>query len=243
MYQQSKLGEFKAKPGFGPNAYRTFNQFSEDDGKTWSQPIDVSRQTKRSEKVTSVASGPGIGIVLRNPKFKGRIVMPFNQGPFGIWKVYAAYSDDNGRSWKIGETAPDNGRGYGNEVQMVELSDGRLMLNARSQGKAAAKVRKTAFSDDGGNTWTRLKDDLNLIDPTCQASLLRYSWAENGDASRVLFCNPASRNSRTNGTLRMSLDEGKTWTHQKTIYRGGFAYSCLTRLADGKIGVLFERDG
>ncbi len=242
MYQQSKLGEFKAKPGFGEDAYATFTQFSDDDGESWSEPKDVTRQTKRAKRVTSVASGPGVGIVLERGKHKGRILMPFNQGPFGDWRVYAAYSDDEGESWKIGDVPKEDGKGHANEVQFVELSDGSVMLNARSQGTGNTKHRKTAISKDGGVTWSKLKDDPNLIDPTCQASILRYSWPEKGK-SRILFCNPATQAGRSKGVLQVSEDEGKTWSWSQEIYAGGFAYCCLTKMADGKVGVLFEKDG
>ena len=242
MYQQSKLGEFKAKPGFGEDAYVTFTQFSDDDGETWSDPVDVTRQTKRPKHVTSVASGPGVGIVLRRGKHKGRILMPFNQGPFGDWRVYAAYSDDGGESWAMGEVPEEDGKGHANEVQFVELSDGSVMLNARSQGKGNTKHRKIAISEDGGVTWSKLEDDPTLIEPTCQASILRYSWPEDGK-SRIVFCNPATQKSRSNGVLRVSEDEGKTWGWSKEIYAGGFAYSCLSKMSDGKVGVLFEKDG
>ncbi|TWU22293.1 Sialidase precursor [Novipirellula galeiformis] len=252
MYQRSTLGERNAKAGFGPDAFFTFTQFSDDDGKSWSDPVDVSRQVKRAEHVTSVASGPGIGIVLERGKYRGRIVMPFNQGPYGEWQVYAAYSDDEGQSWKMGDLAPGDGKGHGNEVQMVELQDGRVMLNARTQGRGGTKHRKVAWSEDGGQTWTPLQVDVNLIDPVCQASILRYSWSEDGaaengaaedSASRILFSNPASQSGRQNGILRLSEDEGQTWPKSRVIYPAGFAYSCLTKLADGRIGVLFERDG
>ena len=242
MYQQSKLGEFKAKPGFGEDSYATFTQFSDDEGKTWSEPDDVTGQTKRAEHVTSVASGPGVGIVLRRGKHKGRILMPFNQGPFGDWRVYAAYSDDNGESWQLGEVPEEDGKGHANEVQFVELSDGTVMLNARSQGKGSTKLRKVALSKDGGVTWTKLSDDSNLVEPTCQASIIRYSWPRDGQ-SRILFCNPGNKKSRSGGVLRMSIDEGKTWSWSKPVYDGGFAYCCLTKLADGRVGLLFEKDG
>lgn len=241
MYQQSKLGEFKARPGFGKDAYVTFTQFSDDDGVTWSTPKDMTRQTKRAEYVTSVASGPGIGIVLRRGQHKGRILMPFNQGPFGDWRVYAAYSDDGGESWAMGEVPEEDGKGHANEVQFVELSDGTVMLNARSQGKGSTKHRKVAFSKNGGVTWSKLEDDPALIEPTCQASILRYSWPETG-ASRILFCNPATQKARSKGLLRMSEDEGKTWTWSKEIYSGTFAYCCLAKLKDDRVGILFEKD-
>ena len=242
MYQESKLGEFEAKPGFGEDSYVNYTQFSDDDGKTWSDPVDVVRQTKRAEYVTSVASGPGIGIVLKRGTHAGRILMPFNQGPFGDWRVYAAYSDDGGESWAVGEVPKEDGKGHANEVQFVELSDGSVMLNARSQGKGNTKHRKTAISKDGGVTWSKLQDDPSLIEPTCQASILRYSWPEDGK-SRIVFCNPATQKSRIKGVVRVSSDEGETWAWSKEIYAGGFAYCCLTKLPDGKVGVLFEKDG
>lgn len=241
MYQRSKLGEHNASDGYGPDSYFTFVQTSDDDGQTWSAPHDVSKQVKREKNVTSVAAGPGIGIILRNGSHKGRIIMPFNQGPYNDWRVYAAYSDDDGQTWNIGDVAPGDGKGHANEVQMVELADGRVMLNARTQGKGSTKHRKVAVSDDGGQTWSKLQIDQTLIEPTCQASILRYSWPSEGK-SRILFANPASQTKRENGVLRVSYDEGQTWPDQTNIYAGGFAYSCLTRMQDGRIGVLLERD-
>ncbi len=245
MYQRSKLGEHQAKPGFGPDAYFTFVQHSDDDGQTWSSPLDVSRSVKREQYVTSVASGPGIGIVLQRGVHRGRILMPMNQGPYGDWRVYAAISDDNGKTWRSGECAPEDGSGHGNEVQMVERSDGTVLLNARTQG-GGTRHRKTALSRDGGKTWSQLEDEMELVEPVCQASILRYSWPDksvaNQTPSRIMFLNPASSESRENGVLRLSYDEGKTWTESTTLYAGPFAYSCLTKMKDGQIGALFERD-
>jgi len=99
-----------------------------------------------------MASGPGVGIVLRRGARKGRILIPFNQGPYGHWKVYVAYSDDSGETWRYGETVPEGGEGMGNEAQVVELADGSVMLNARSA--RGARCRKTAISKDGGDTWS-----------------------------------------------------------------------------------------
>ncbi|WP_047817051.1 sialidase family protein [Rhodopirellula islandica] len=242
MYQRSKLGERNASDGHGPDSFFTFIQTSDDDGLGWSEPRDVSKQVKREQDVTSVAAGPGIGIILHHGPRKGRIIMPFNQGPFNNWQVYAAYSDDNGHTWQMGDVAPGDGKGHGNEVQMVELSGGRVMLNARAQGAGSTKHRKIAISEDAGQTWSPLEIDEQLIDPTCQAAILRYSWPTEG-TSRLLFSNPATQSKRENGVLRISYDEGQTWPKQVEVYPNGFAYSCLTRLQDERIGVLFERDG
>ena len=88
--------------GFGgKNIYRTFLVTSADDGATWSAPLDVTRGTKHETGATTVASGPGIGIQLTRGAHKGRLVMPFNEGPYGRWNNYAAFSDDDGATWPV----------------------------------------------------------------------------------------------------------------------------------------------
>jgi sialidase-1 len=244
MYQRYAAGfdEHKAEPGLdGLRICRTFIQHSDDDGMTWSYPIEVTAQVKRPVEATSTATGPGIGIQLVRGKHAGRILMPFNQGPYGKWKVYAAFSDNGGQSWRYGDTAPEGAEGHANEVQFVELGDGSVMLNARNQG-GGEKLRKISISRDGGETWSSTQHDATLIEPACQASLLRHPG--NGDPAKdvFLFSNPATQTGRTNGTVRLSRDEGKTWPVARVLYPRGFAYSCLASLPDGAVGCLFERD-
>lgn len=239
MYQRyaEGFGEKDAMPGLdGERICRTFVTHSDDDGLNWSTPKDITSEVKRPE-ATSVASGPGIGIELKKGPHAGRLVMPFNQGPWEHWFVYAVYSDDGGETWQKGEIAPykKKVRGWANEVQMVELSNGRLLLNARSM--TGNHKRKIAFSEDGGQTWSPVEDDKQLLDPECQGSLIQYN------DTTLLFCNPRHRSRRLRGTIYASTDDGKTWPHRKTIVKEGFAYSSLAVLPDGRIGVLFERDG
>ena len=115
------------------------------------------------------------------------------------------------------------------------------IVSARNQN--GAKLRKVSISRDGGATWSPLRDDAALIESQCQASLLRHPGG--GDPARAvfLFSNPATKVGRTNGTIRLSRDEGKTWPVARVLYAGGFAYSCLSSLPDGAVGCLFERDG
>lgn len=239
MYQRyaKDYGERHSMPGLdGDRICKTYVMHSDDEGVNWSIPEDVTNSVKRPE-VTSVASGPGVGIELKKGKYAGRLVMPFNQGPWGNWFAYSVYSDDGGSTWEKGELAPykKKVRGWANEVQMVELSDGQLMLNARSA--TGNRKRKKAFSDDGGMTWSEVDDDKQLLEPECQGSLISYN------DSTLLFCNPRHRTRRMRGTIYASTDDGKTWPHRKTIYKKGFGYSSMAVLPTGEIGILFEKDG
>lgn len=245
MYQRYANGfdEHKATPGLdGPRVCRTLLQHSDDDGVTWSKPREITAQVKRPTEVTSTATGPGIGIQLARGPHAGRILMPFNQGPFGKWKVYAALSDDGGENWRYGQTAEEGAPGHANEVQFVELHDGTVMLNARNQG-GGLKQRKIAISRDGGETWSTTEHDATLIEPVCQGSILRHPTGKGGGDAVLLFSNPGTQTARTNGTIRLSRDEGKTWPAARVLYPGSFAYSCLASLSDGTAGCLFERDG
>ena len=229
----------------GDDIYRVLLVTSEDDGATWSAPKDVTRETKRPTLANTVASGPGIGIQLTRGDHKGRILIPFNEGPYHKWNNYAVFSDDDGATWKCGDNVPGvmvpdvklGERSQVNEVQIAELSDGGIALNSRQF--AGAKVRKISMSTDGGQTWSPVTDAPELTDPSCMASLLRYSF---DDAKGVmLYSGPDSKN-RANGTVRLSADDARSWPAKKVLWPGGFAYSVLTKLPDGRVGCLFEAD-
>src|SRR5436190_929706 len=68
----------------GERIYRTLLVSSDDDGLTWTAPQEVTRGTKHETGATTIATGPGIGIQLTRGAHKGRIVMPFNEGPYTI---------------------------------------------------------------------------------------------------------------------------------------------------------------
>ena len=231
----------------GTNVYRNFLIWSDNDGTTWSPPLDVTRSTKHPTGATTIASGPGIGIQLAHGPHAGRLLFPFNEGPFWKWQNFAVFSDDRGATWHCGENAPGalitdakgRPRSQVNEVQMVELADGSVRLNSRQF--AGAKVRKTAVSHDGGATWSPITDAPELRDPSCMASILRLTFPRSGVPSRILYCGPDSLK-RTNGTLHISYDEGLTWPVKKVLYPGSFAYSVLVAMPDGTIGCLFETD-
>ncbi|MFO0937201.1 MAG: sialidase family protein [Gemmataceae bacterium] len=230
----------------GESIVKTMIMTSDDDGMTWTKPRDITAETKRPEKVTTVASGPGIGIQLRHGPHAGRILIPFNEGPYGIWNIYCAYSDDHSEHWKMGEIAPGGmievkGKPAStvNEAQIVELADGKVRWNVRRWNEP--KLRKTGISSDGGQTWSKVEEVKEQIDPSCMASILRYSDPADGRKNRILFSGPQSTK-REKGTLFLSRDDGKTWPVSKQFVPGFFAYSCLVALPDGTIGCLYENE-
>jgi sialidase-1 len=239
----------KIETGYeGDHVVRNYLITSDDDGLTWSKPRDVTKGTKRRERVTTVAVGPGIGIQLRRGRHAGRLLFPFNEGPYGVWNIYAAYSDDKGRTWKMGDIAPGGiietaggaRSSMVNEAQFVELKDGSVRFNVRRW--AGSHVRKTCVSGDGGITWSKVEDAPELKDPSCMASILRYTDPADGRKSRILFSGPQSEK-RENGAVFLSYDEGATWPVHRVLCANCFAYSCLTVLSDQSIGCLYEADG
>lgn len=224
----------------GDRICSTYMITSQDDGKSWSGPIEKTRSVKRPVGVTNYAGGPGTGIQIKEGKYRGRIIMPFAQGPWSDMKVYAVYSDDHGENWNRGETAPNSLAGMPNEVQMAELDDGRIMLNARVfKGE---RFRMTSISENGGKSWSPLAYDMGLKDPGCQGSLLRLANMGDDRKSMLLFSNPDHQKKRINGTIRLSEDNGNNWKWSRSLYQSSFAYSSLVDLKSGQFGVLYERD-
>jgi sialidase-1 len=113
------------------------------------------------------------------------------------------------------------------------------MINSRVNGKG---FRFVHTSTDEGKTWLS-KPDSSLIDPGCNASIIRYTSIKKGaDKNRLLFSNAKMKDSRNNMTVRISYDEGKSWTEGKSIYIGSSAYSSMSILENGDIGLFFEKD-
>ncbi len=206
---------------------------SSDDGATWSKPVEITKVAKRPNW-TWYATGPGSGIQLRS----GRLVVPCDYIEAGTNRFFShlIYSDDHGASWKLGGSAGP----FTNECEVVELADGSLLLNMRNYDRKQ-HFRAVSRSRDGGLTWSPVTHDPALVEPICQASIHRYSLAGDGGKNRILFSNPAEAKSRKEMTLRMSLDEGKTWPVGRVLWPGPAAYSSLAVLPDGTVLCLYER--
>ncbi|XZE18316.1 sialidase family protein [Pirellulaceae bacterium SH449] len=230
----------------GDSIVRCWLISSTDDGATWTAPREITRSAKRETIVTTIASGPGVGIQLTNGGYRGRLVFPFNEGPYGLWNIYVVYSDDHGTTWQMGDIVPggiveSSGKRTSqvNECQVVELADGRLLMNARRW--AGAPVRKGAISDDGGESWSPVFDVQEQRDPSCMGSIIRVAHPD-PDALPVLLYSGPNSDKREKGTITISTDQGQSWTKSNLIEPGLFAYSCLVALPEGMVGCLYEGD-
>jgi len=225
-----------AQPGYQGRVLFLYAVRSDDDGRTWSEPIDLTPAVKHPSWIGAMA-GPGMGIQTR----AGRLIAPGylrSSGDFRQDGSHLYYSDDHGETWHVSASPGPNT----NECQVVELADGSLMLNMRST--RGHHCRAVATSDDGGRTWSAIRDEATLVEPRCQGSFIRWTDERDGHArNRLLFANPAHAESRENMVARLSYDEGESWPVSRVVNPGPAAYSCPTVLPDGTAGLLYECRG
>ena len=215
---------------------RIYVMSSRDGGISWSEPKEITKDVKK-DNWTWYATGPVHGIQIQNGSYSGRMIIPCDHIESKSKKYYShiIFSDDGGNSWEIGGVTPQD---YVNESTIAEINNGNLLLNMRNYNRTHEN-RKISVSEDGGITWGNIYNDETLIEPICQASLLRYSF--NGQYKKyMIFSNPSDKKKRINMTLKLSSDFGRTWNSQFVLHKGPSAYSDLTRLNGGGIGCLFE---
>ena len=221
---------------------------SRDHGRTWSAPVELNPQVKLPW-MRFVGAGPGTGIQLREGKYAGRLLFPvYYHNRKKVAASGVIYSDDHGETWHMGLSAnhgrilngclldaenTEDPRANLGECQVTELPGGRVRILLRN---GFGPHTLTALSDDGGESWHSLEETC-LPDPQCQSHILRIRYQ---GRDMWLFSNPASSESRVRGTVRVSFDGGDTWPVEKLVEPGEFAYSCLSLLPDGQIGLLYE---
>ncbi|MEC8014086.1 MAG: sialidase family protein [Verrucomicrobiota bacterium] len=208
---------------------------SKDDGLTWSKPENWTKRLK-NPKWCLFAPAPGNGINLMD----GTLVMP-TQGRDATGLPFSNFmwSKDHGKSWTLSSPARDNTT----ECSVAELKDGSLMLNIRDnrnrKDKSKTNGRAVSVTKDMGKTWkVHSSDHGALPEPVCMASLISHDFK---DGRRVLFfSNPNSKYKREKMTVRMSLDQGKTWSKSILLDQKGGAYSSLAMVDDRTLGILYE---
>lgn len=214
----------------GEDSRRPYYTYSDDDGITWAQPVEITSSVKK-EKWDWYATGPCHGIQIQKGIHKGRLVAPnyFTTRESGKVTSYShiIYSDDYGKTWKPGEPTPVGGVG---ECSVAEIGEGTLMLNMRAD---EGFYRKSCTSIDGGLTWSSPQISIDQIDCKCQGSILSIGGA-------VFLSNAASATERINMTIKKSTDNGKNWKGQYTVYEGNSGYSDIVELSDSQIAIIYE---
>ncbi len=213
---------------------RIYALSSLDDGTNWSNAREITSIVKKSDW-TWYATGPCNGIQMRSKKHSGRLVIPCDHIESGSKKYFShtIYSDDGGNNWVLGGSTPTD---QVNECTVAELPNGKLMLNMRNYN--STRIRQTSVSRDGGESWSTLKGDTTLIEPVCQASLIWYD--HKGRKPFLAFSNPANQKSRSNMTVRISYDRGRSWKLNSVLFEGPSAYSNLVVLPNGNLACLYE---
>lgn len=235
---------------------------SVDQGKTWSQPVNITRQVHRPnqphihpeynfmEDWRSYANTPGHALQITTGPHKGRLFVAANHSagmPQEHFRDYAAhgyFTDDHGSTFKLSETVAIPGS---NESTAADLADGSLMMNMRNQ-RGDIRARIVAISASGGARWDTTYFDRQLPDPVCEGTLLTIGKKKG--KNMLAFCNAADTVHRDNLTLRISYDEGKSWKKNIIVdkaapgeERDHTAYSDIVKIGKKEIGVLYERDG
>ncbi|MBJ2125184.1 LamG-like jellyroll fold domain-containing protein [Flavobacterium sp. IB48] len=206
---------------------------STDNGVTWGSPVDITSQIygpNPNWKGLFVASGRAHQ--LRDGKIVATIAVRENVSGTERISNYLITSADHGITW----TASTNRAEIdGDEAKVVELNNGNIMMSIRNPG-----TRRFNISTDKGATWGTAYNQTSITDPNCDGDFIRYTSTLDGyDKNRLLHSIPFS-SSRKNVSVQMSTDEGTTWGSPKTIFPGASAYSSLTILPDGTIGIYYE---
>ena len=235
---------------------RCFYRASQDDGLSWSEPLEITPalQALQPRYPWQVcALGPGHGIQLASGRLLAPIWLSPGTGAHAHRPSAAAaiFSDDAGRSWHAGEIILEDGPVFANpsETGLVELSDGQVMANMRTESTFLRRV--TALSPDGAHAWSLPRIEEELFDPVCFAGLVRFA------AGGLLFSNPDSLTTATLGapegagpgrkrenlSVRLSEDDGRTWPAARVIDPGLAGYSDLAAGPDGTIYCFYEGGG
>jgi sialidase-1 len=199
---------------------------SDDDGKTWSKPVNITTQVK-DPAMCLFFNGPGAGIAMKD----GTLVFAaqYRAADGKPWSTMIS-SKDHGETWQAGTGVKSDTT----EAQVVELSDSSIMINCRDNRGGA---RTIATTKDLGKTWTLHPTDRTALrEPLCMGSLLEWK----GD---LWFSNPDATDGRRSMTVKRSTNQGMTWPNADArLYdsRNGFGYSCLAPVDDTHLGVIYE---
>jgi len=216
---------------------RINQSISRDNGVSWSTPEDLTAQiygTACDNPVSKTWQAAFVTSGAATQLDSGRLmaVLAVRETAESSISNFVMYSDDHGASWQVSTNRACAG---GDEAKVVELNDGKVLMSIRHQD-----YRLFNYSDDQGLTWGTPVDRPEITDPFCNGDLIRYTKTTDGyNRTRLLHSIPFAPN-RSNVSVMLSYDEGYSWPIRKSIYPGPSAYSSLSILPDGTIGIYFE---
>ncbi len=206
---------------------------SSDNGETWIPERDITVQTK-----IPLWSWHAVGPCHAIQHSSGRIIIPCNHAVLdpeaaksGPVRSHTLYSDDHGRTWKIGRDVADTT----SECTVTELKDGRVLINIRMHPLQIC--RSMAVSTDGGDTFGQFRFVEAMPGPSCEGSMLTV---EHNGAEFILVSNPSHPTNRELLIIHESTDGGDTWQDGYVVTKSPAAYSDLTQLDNDHIGILYE---
>lgn len=229
--------------------------YSDDDGKTWSAPQDITPMVK-ADWMKFLGVGPGVGITLQNGPHKGRIVVPVyttnrTNHLNGSQSSRIIYSDDHGKTWHMGGGVNDNRTLYdgtvvdssnmnnyyaqNTEASVVQLNNGQLKLFMRG----LTGDLQVATSNDGGITWDNYVARYDVPDVYVQMAATHTVQ----DGKEYILLANANGPGRKNGYIRVARveEDGElTWLHHHLIQEGEYAYNSLQQIGPKEFGLLYE---
>lgn len=234
---------------------RLFMRESRDEGETFGPARELTSAIDGFRKewpVTLWAISPGHGISMKD----GTLVVPLwlSRGENAHLPACFAclYSRDLGKTWQCGGIVPEaNGIGDPTEASVAERQDGTLLATMRHEKPG---VRRRAFAQGGPVCWSQPWMDQNLPDPVCSGALLSLGEGKMAFVNCAYGDEPAlerqrrgenvrwSLDARQNLTLRLSEDDGKTWSAGLTLEREAGA-SDLSISSDGRTVLCFHEQG
>ena len=260
FYNSGTVPEHQIRMGLGVK--RCWYVTSADLGRTWSSPVEITDQVdllhkpdlnpgwNHPEDWRYYANTPGHACQITDGPHAGRLFVACNhtagppQGKGLDGDAHGYYTDDHGKTFHLGQSIHVPGA---NEATALALPGGTVMINTRNSGTDRCRI--VALSRDGGDTWDTTWYDRQLPDPGCEGSIVLAGTYKGRPV--IAFTNEAAHK-RDSLTLRVSLDEGKTWpvAHLLDHYvpggadttgRNYSAYSDIAWLGKRSIGVLYEK--
>ncbi|MDD7303574.1 MAG: exo-alpha-sialidase [Prevotellaceae bacterium] len=229
---------------------------SMDNGESWTVPVDHTNSLYGANAVVPAGapegakvitnsgasfSGSGAGLQMRD----GTLVSPFSirekengSTTYNAIRYYNVMSKDNGQTWFLyGTPAPLPA----DEPKILERDNGDLAISVRTSGFNYHNV-----TSDLGKTWNlgpNNRFNTGFNGNACDGEYMVWCSRLEGNPWTIVAQTMPNNGSRQNVSIALSTDQGATFGTPKTVCPRGSAYSAVTVLGDGTMGMYYEEEG